>query len=86
MSQQAVMATAQELANDPRHNGFKCFCGDWFPNRELFDEHLKGHPGTFTVCDDCKRTLPKGAWTVDENGNFVSVLTVVKGTRLGETG
>ncbi len=77
MSQQAVVTTAKELANNPQHNGFKCFCGDWIPNRELFDEHLKDHPGSFTVCDACKRTLPKGAWTVDENGNFVSVLRTV---------
>ncbi len=86
MSQQAVVITAQGPKTDPQHDGFKCFCGDWFPNRELFDEHLKDHPGSFTVCDDCKRILPKGAWTVDESGNFVSVLSAAKGTRLGETG
>ncbi len=86
MSQQAVVIAAQGPETSSQHDGFKCFCGDWFPNRELFDKHVESHPGTFVVCEDCKRILPKGTWTVDENGNFVSVLSAVKGTRLGETG
>jgi hypothetical protein len=56
-----------------QHDGFKCFCEEWFPDRAHFDEHLESHPGKFTVCDCCRRVLPKGSWRVDENHNFVSV-------------
>lgn len=57
-----------------QRNGFVCFCGEWFPTRELFDIHLKRHPDKSVVCKDCGRILPKGSWRIDEEGNFVSLI------------
>ena len=67
-NQQVAEVVGQPLL---QRGGFRCFCGEWFPERTPFDEHLKSHPGKFVLCDDCKRVLPKGLWKVDENGTFV---------------
>ncbi len=82
MSQQAVTVVSPETTNGPRQGGFMCFCGNWFPRRELFDEHLKQHPDGFVVCDCCKRILPKGSWIVDENGTFVWIQRPIEDVRL----
>ena len=72
MSGQVTTVIGQPLADNPQRGGFRCFCGEWFPSRIPFDEHLKSHPGKFAVCDCCKRVLPKGSWRVDEDGTFIS--------------
>ena len=86
MSWQATEVIAKTVVENPHKSGFKCFCGEWFSGRAPFDEHLMSHPGMYVVCDCCKRVLPKGSWTLDENGNFVSVPEHTKGTRQASPG
>ena len=72
MSSEVESHIVQLPSDNPQRGGFKCFCGDWFPSRDLFDGHLRQHPGKFTVCKCCNRILPKGSRAVDEYSNFVS--------------
>jgi hypothetical protein len=46
------------VAESLQHGGFRCFCGEWFPDRVHFDEHFGSHPDRPAVCDCCKRVLP----------------------------
>ena len=82
MSEQVAAVIGQTLAYNLDSGGFRCFCGRWFPDRPRFDEHLVSHPGRFTVCDCCKRILPKGPWKIDRNYNFVPVEEAAEGARL----
>ncbi len=73
MGKQVAAVVGRPTPDNLECDGFRCFCGEWFPDRAHFDEHLQTHPGRFAVCGCCKRVLPKGSWTVDGNHNFVSV-------------
>jgi hypothetical protein len=74
----ATEATAKRSA---RHGEFRCFCGEWFPDRVSLDSHLVQHPTKVDLCDSCKRPLPKGSWEVDEAGTFALVEESVERTR-----
>ncbi len=80
MDEQGVVSTSQQVLEAPytgaelrQRNGFRCSCGTWFRRREELDEHMKAdHPDLITVCECCKRVLPKGHWTLDQEGNFTT--------------
>lgn len=73
MSSQVEQVSIVEPSAISHRNGFVCFCGEWFPDRDHLDEHLEQHPDKYIVCSDCRRILPKGSWIIDEDYNFVSV-------------